>query len=111
MTPTAVCFNSTQCSGRGYCFDQKCACRPLFEGCVWFFVDQNCFVFNFTHLKLKSTGDYCEVNQVDTIPGLYTFFWVYCYSYAVLFFGIAIISIVQFGLLVRFRGWKHVTKV
>jgi hypothetical protein len=36
MTPTAVCFNSTQCSGRGYCFDQKCACLPLFGGCFRF---------------------------------------------------------------------------
>jgi hypothetical protein len=60
---------------------------------------------------LKSTGDYCEISQVDTTPGLYTFFWVYCYTFGVLFFGIAIVSMVQFGLLVRFRGWKNVTKV
>jgi hypothetical protein len=78
---------------------------------VFDFVEQHCFVFDFTHLKLKSTGDYCEIDRIDTIPGLYTFFWVYCYTFGALFFGIAIVSMVQFGLLVRFRGWKNVTKV
>jgi hypothetical protein len=65
--------------------------------------------FDLTYLK--STGDYCEISQVDTNPIVYALFWTYCYGCGVLFFCVAVVSMVQFGLLVRFRGWKNVTKV
>jgi len=87
MSGNATCSNNNQCSGYGYCVNEHCSCIPLYG------------------------GDYCEIKLVDTSPELYDFFWIYCYVYAVLFFGVAVISVMQFALTVKDKGWKNMTKV
>jgi hypothetical protein len=52
MTPTAVCFNSTQCSGKGFCYDQRCECAPLFGGFVRFCCSK-LFCFRLHSLKIE----------------------------------------------------------
>lgn len=79
MTPNATCTNSSQCSEHGFCIAQKCACIPFYS------------------------GNFCEINQIDSTPGLHAFFWTYSYLFGILFAGITVIVIFQFILALNYQ--------
>jgi hypothetical protein len=40
---------------------------------------------------------------------MFDFFWIHCYVFAVLFFGIAVLTAIQFSLAIRQRGYKKLS--
>jgi hypothetical protein len=43
------------------------------------------------------------------MPGMFDFFWIHCYVFAVLFFGIAVLTAIQFSLVVHQKGCKKLS--
>jgi hypothetical protein len=124
MTSNATCNSNADCSGNGYCIDQVCSCAPFFEGNPFFasfcfstqepIVKSNKFVF-FVQMKIcfifRNAFWLLVSIQVDKTQELSDFFWIYCYVFGVLFFGVAVVCVLQLVLTIQDKGWKNVSKI
>jgi hypothetical protein len=86
MSSNSTCLGNepVPCSGHGNCVNQQCVCYPLFQ------------------------NPNCSISQVNTIPGMFDFFWIHVYCFAALFACVSVLAVVQLSFVVRERGCKNV---